>query len=77
MSARERSVFVGNITYDTTESEVMPILAEVGQILSFKLVRDRETGKHKGYGFCQYTDLQREAAAKINHKLNFRDKLEI
>lgn len=56
MSLREKSVFVGNITYETTEDQLTPILAEVGPIVSFKLVRDRETGKHKGYGFCQYTD---------------------
>ena len=56
MSLREKSVFVGNITYETTEDQLTPILAEVGPVVSFKLVRDRETGKHKGYGFCQYTD---------------------
>ena len=76
MAARERSVFVGNITYDTTEQQVIEILAEVGPVVSFKLIKDAETGKHKGYGFCQYTDIATAQSAIRNltgRKLNGRE----
>tara|TARA_A100001015_G_scaffold303757_1_gene393945 strand:+ start:862 stop:1941 length:1080 start_codon:yes stop_codon:yes gene_type:complete len=76
MATRERSVFVGNITYDTTEQQVIEILAEVGPVVSFKLIKDAETGKHKGYGFCQYTDIATAQSAIRNltgRKLNGRE----
>ncbi|XP_012791549.2 cleavage stimulation factor subunit 2 tau variant-like [Sorex araneus] len=51
-----RSVFVGNIPYEATEEQLKAIFSEVGSVLSFRLVCDRETGKPKGYGFCEYGD---------------------
>jgi cleavage stimulation factor subunit 2 len=51
-----RSVFVGNIPYDATEEELIDIFKEVGPVLSFRLVFDRDTGKPKGFGFCEYRD---------------------
>ncbi|KAG9338639.1 hypothetical protein JZ751_025477 [Albula glossodonta] len=47
-----RSVFVGNIPYEATEEQLKDIFSEVGLVVSFRLVYDRETGKPKGYGFC-------------------------
>ena len=46
------SSLVGNIPYDATEEKLKDIFSEVGPVVSFKLVYDRETGKPKGYGFC-------------------------
>jgi hypothetical protein len=43
-----RSVFVGNIPYEATEEKLKDIFGEVGPVVSFKLVFDRETGKPKG-----------------------------
>ena len=43
-----RSVFVGNIPYEATEEQLKAIFAEIGVVLSFRLVYDRETGKPKG-----------------------------
>ncbi|KAG6614009.1 cleavage stimulation factor 64-kda subunit [Phytophthora cinnamomi] len=54
-SAKERSVFVGNIPYDVTEDMLKEIF-EAGSVVNFRLVTDRETGKPKGYGFCEYAD---------------------
>ncbi|XP_005398372.1 PREDICTED: cleavage stimulation factor subunit 2 tau variant-like [Chinchilla lanigera] len=51
-----RSVFVGNIPYEATEEQLKDILSEVGSVVSFRLVYDKETGKPKGYGFCEYQD---------------------
>ncbi|KUF85692.1 Cleavage stimulation factor subunit 2 [Phytophthora nicotianae] len=55
-SAKERSVFVGNIPYDVTEDMLKEIFSEAGSVMNFRLVTDRETGKPKGYGFCEYAD---------------------
>lgn len=47
---------MGNIPYDVTEEQLHEIFSEVGSVINFRLVTDRETGKPKGYGFCEYAD---------------------
>ena len=66
MTTRSKSVFVGNIPYDKTETQLIDILSEVGTVVSFRLVFDRETGKPKGYGFCTYQDHDTAASAVRN-----------
>ncbi|RVE43176.1 hypothetical protein evm_012164 [Chilo suppressalis] len=61
-----RSVFVGNIPYEATEEKLKDIFSEVGPVLLFKLVFDRETGKPKGYGFCEYKDQETALSAMRN-----------
>ena len=46
-----RSVFVGNIPYEATEEQLKDIFSEVGVVVSFRLVYDRESGKPKGMAF--------------------------
>lgn len=65
-SGKSRVVFVGNIPYDMTEEQVIEIFKEVGPVVSFKLVFDRETGKTKGYGFCEFADAETAASAIRN-----------
>ncbi|XP_071819189.1 cleavage stimulation factor subunit 2-like isoform X2 [Apostichopus japonicus] len=62
----QRSVFVGNIPYDTSEEKLKDIFSEVGPVLSFRLVYDRDTGKPKGYGFCEYQDEETALSAMRN-----------
>ncbi|KAK7574345.1 hypothetical protein V9T40_011536 [Parthenolecanium corni] len=61
-----RSVFVGNIPYEVSEEKLKDIFSEVGPVLSFKLVFDRDSGKPKGYGFCEYKDQETALSAMRN-----------
>jgi RNA recognition motif-containing protein len=61
-----RVVFVGNIPYDFSETQVVEIFQEVGQVLGFRLVFDRDTAKPKGYGFCTYIDHETACSAVRN-----------
>lgn len=61
-----RVVFIGNIPYDLSETQIIEIFNEVGIVQSFRLVFDRETGKPKGYGFCTYSDHETAASAVRN-----------
>jgi cleavage stimulation factor subunit 2 len=66
---------VGNIPYDATEEQLVEIFQEVGPVVSFRLVWDRETGKPKGYGFCEYRDAAMALSAMRNlngHEMNGR-----
>ena len=68
-----RSCFVGNIPYEATEEQLKDIFSSVGPVLSFKLVFDRDSGKPRGYGFCEYMDPETASSAmrNLNGKINF------
>ncbi|KAL9642681.1 hypothetical protein ABK040_009760 [Willaertia magna] len=51
-----RCVFIGNIAYDASLEKLKAIFSEVGPIVNFRMVYDRETNKPKGYAFCEYSD---------------------
>ncbi|KAK8948353.1 Zinc finger CCCH domain-containing protein 25 [Platanthera zijinensis] len=64
--SQHRCVFVGNIPYDATEEQLIQICEEVGPVVSFRLVLDKETGRPKGYGFCEYKDEETALSARRN-----------
>uniref|UniRef100_A0A1A9W2S9 RRM domain-containing protein n=1 Tax=Glossina brevipalpis TaxID=37001 RepID=A0A1A9W2S9_9MUSC len=66
MDKSMRSVFVGNIPYEATEEKLKEIFSEVGPVVSLKLVFDRESGKPKGFGFCEYKDQETALSAMRN-----------
>eukprot|EP00249_Psilotum_nudum_P023095 c28745_g1_i4 orf=1259-2452(+) len=49
-------VFVGGLPYYLTEAQIKELLESFGALRGFDLVKDRETGNSKGYGFCVYHD---------------------
>lgn len=64
--ADSRVCFVGNIPYDKSEEQLITIFSEVGPVAGLRLVFDRETGKPKGYGFCEFFDHETAASAIRN-----------
>ncbi|KAG1337723.1 Zinc finger CCCH domain-containing protein 25 [Cocos nucifera] len=49
-------IFVGGIPYDLTEGDLLAIFAQYGEIVDVNLVRDKSTGKSKGFAFLAYED---------------------
>ncbi|KAJ3073222.1 hypothetical protein HDU98_001980 [Podochytrium sp. JEL0797] len=66
MASSSRVVFVGNIPYDVTEQQLIEIFKEVGPVVQFRLVFDKDTGKPKGFGFCTFSDSEIAASAVRN-----------
>uniref|UniRef100_A0A1I8JMY2 RRM domain-containing protein n=1 Tax=Macrostomum lignano TaxID=282301 RepID=A0A1I8JMY2_9PLAT len=58
-----RSIFVGEHPYEASEDRLKEMFEQAGPSFGFRLVYDRETGKPKGYGFCEYKDLPTAQAA--------------
>ncbi|KAK9789550.1 hypothetical protein WJX73_009409 [Symbiochloris irregularis] len=54
--AAER-VFVGGLPYFMSDDQCKELLSSFGALKSFDLVRDRETGNSKGYGFVVFADV--------------------
>ena len=47
-------LFVGNLEYSTTETQLREMFATHGSVLSATIVADRETGRSRGFGFVEY-----------------------
>src|SRR5688572_10925355 len=63
-----KNVFVGNMNYQTTESDLRAMFAPFGQITRVHLAMDRETGRPRGFAFVEMAD--DEGAAKAISALN-------
>jgi cold-inducible RNA-binding protein len=47
------NIFVGNLSYQTTENELEAIFAEFGAVDRVSVVRDRDTGQSRGFAFVE------------------------
>eukprot|EP00080_Pristionchus_pacificus_P013367 PDM73387.1 RNA binding protein [Pristionchus pacificus] len=52
------SVYVGNFPYQTTENDLGNFFSQAGHVTGVRIVVDRETGRPKGFGFCEFADEQ-------------------
>jgi RNA recognition motif-containing protein len=51
-----KSIYVGNISFDTTPDQLRELFARHGDVLSVKLISDRYTGKPRGFAFVEMDD---------------------
>lgn len=59
-----KKLYVGNLSYDVSSSDLESMLAEHGTVLSAEVISDRMTGQSKGFGFVEM-DSATEADAAI------------
>lgn len=58
-----RKLYVGNLSYSTTDDSLKNAFASFGTVESAKVIMDRETGRSKGFGFIEMsTDEEAQAA---------------
>jgi cold-inducible RNA-binding protein len=67
----EKKLYVGNLSYSTTDQGLETLFATVGKVLSASVVMDRETGRSKGFGFVEMADTA--AAQAAIDQLNGKD----
>ncbi|MFY9225823.1 MAG: RNA-binding protein [Blastocatellia bacterium] len=68
-------LYVGNLPFSTTESDLTSLFSEVGNVQSTRLMTDRETGQSRGFAFVELADRSEGEAAitRFNgHMLNGR-----
>src|SRR5437868_8071463 len=61
-----KKLYVGNLTYDTTEDNLVELFQEFGEVLSAQIIIDRETNRSKGFGFVEMASGADEAATALN-----------
>ena len=58
-----KRLYVGNLSYNTTELDMRDLFAKFGTVADAKLVTDRDTGRPRGFGFVEMsTDAEATAA---------------
>lgn len=63
-------VYVGNLSYNTTEATLRSLFAEFGEIQSINLITDRDTGRPKGFAFVEMAteEAAQQAISALNGK---------
>jgi RNA recognition motif-containing protein len=65
-------MYVGNLSFNTSEAELREIFSAHGEVSSASLVMDRDTGRPRGFGFVEMPDqAQAEAAIAALNGKNF------
>jgi cold-inducible RNA-binding protein len=65
-----QKVYVGNLSYNTTEDTLRTLFAEHGEVESVNLITDRSTGRPKGFAFVEMAtgEAAQAAIAALNGK---------
>jgi RNA recognition motif-containing protein len=58
-----KKLYVGNLSYQSSEATLRPLIAEYGEIESFNVITDRETGRPRGFAFVEMATQQAAEAA--------------
>ena len=58
-----KNVFVGNISFQTTEGELQSLFEPFGQITRIQLMTDRDTGRSRGFAFVEMSSDEEAANA--------------
>lgn len=64
------NIYVGNLSFDATEDEVRELFAAFGQVTSVSLIKDKFTGRPRGFGFVEMASdgEAQKAIAELNGK---------
>jgi RNA recognition motif-containing protein len=68
-----KKLYVGNLTYQVTEDELVQLFSEYGEVLSAQVIIDRDTGRSKGFAFVEMGSGADEAISAL-HETDFKGR---
>jgi RNA recognition motif-containing protein len=63
-----KTIYVGNINYDANAEDLKELFSQYGEVLSAKIINDRETGRSKGFGFIEMESGAETAIEELDGK---------
>ena len=62
------NIYISNLSYNVTDADLNELFADYGEILSARVITDRETGRSRGFGFVELKDddLAKKAIEELN-----------
>jgi RNA recognition motif-containing protein len=71
----ETKLYVGNLSYTTSEEDLQALFAQAGTVSSVMLIKDRDTGRSKGFAFVEMgTQAEAQKAISQLHGSKFGDR---
>jgi len=71
----ELRLYVGNLSYSTTEDDLKTLFTKAGQVVSVALITDRDTGNSKGFAFVEMsTQVEAEQAMSMLNGFYLNDR---
>jgi len=61
-----KNLYVGNLPFGTTEEDLRAEFAKHGTVVSAQIVKDRDTGRSRGFGFVEMSDGADAAVTALN-----------
>ncbi|PKF51412.1 RNA recognition motif domain-containing protein [Enterovibrio nigricans] len=68
IATNSKTIYVGNLPYRANENDVKDLFAEYGEVFAVRLMKDKRTGKRRGFGFVVMAAADTpEAIEKLNN----------
>lgn len=68
-----KNLFIGNLSFDMTDDAMLQIFSAYGQVTTANIVKDKMSGRSRGFGFVEFAN--DEDAAKAIEALNNSEQL--
>ena len=69
-----KTLYVGNLPYRANEASVRSLFSEYGNVHSVRLMKDKHTGKRRGFGFVEMAEVDSEAAITALNDTEFQQR---
>ncbi len=68
------TLYVGNLPYKANESNVKTLFSEYGEVFAVRLMKDKKTGKRRGFGFVVMSESDSSKAIDALNEYNYMDR---
>jgi RNA recognition motif-containing protein len=69
-----KNIYVGNLSWSATDDDLRSLFSNYGNVLSAKVVEDRETGRSRGFGFVEMDNADALQAIEALNGQNFQGR---
>ena len=73
-STETTTLYVGNLPYRANEGSVRELFSEYGNVFSVRLLRDKQTGKRRGFGFVEIATADSKKAISALNDFEFQER---
>tara|TARA_B100001142_G_C14076464_1_gene555674 strand:- start:144 stop:401 length:258 start_codon:yes stop_codon:yes gene_type:complete len=70
----EKKIYVGNLSYQSTDEDLQEEFSKYGELEDFRLIKDYETGRSKGFAFITFKEEEGAAKAIENDGNEFQGR---
>ena len=68
------TLYVGNLPYRANEMAIRTLFSEQGKVLSVRLMKDKHTGKRRGFGFVEMPEKDAQNAINALNEFEFQER---